>query len=135
MTDGDENWGKVFAVAVVVVMAGLNVVGSKAVARAQTVVVVVVIGILTIFAVATISTIDADLLDPSGYPSVADIVAQRGADVLRVLGLRGDHVHGEGPGRSAAPAATGDVPCARNRDGDLRRGGVGRVRHVDGRLR
>ena len=119
VTDGDETWGKVFAVAVIVVMAGLNVVGSKAVARAQTVVVVVVIGILTIFAVATISTIDADLLDPSGYPSVADIVAQRGPDVLRVLGLRRDHVHGEGPGRPAAPAAARHVPRARDRHGDL----------------
>src|ERR671910_1252932 len=58
VTEGDETWGKVFAVAVVAVMTGLNVVGSKAVARAQTVVVVVVIGILTVFAVATISTID-----------------------------------------------------------------------------
>src|SRR5829696_194559 len=75
VTDGDESWGKVFAVAVVLMMTALNVVGSKAVARAQTVVVVVVIGILTIFAVSTISTIEADLLDPSGYPSFADIVA------------------------------------------------------------
>lgn len=48
MADGNEIWGKAFAVAVVVVMAGLNVVGSRAVARAQTVVVVVVIGILAI---------------------------------------------------------------------------------------
>ena len=55
-TDGDENWAKVFAVAVVVVMTALNVVGSKAVARVQTLVVVVVIGILSIFAVATITT-------------------------------------------------------------------------------
>ena len=53
VTDGDETWAKVFAVAVVVVMTGLNVVGSKAVARVQTVVVVVVIGILSIFAVST----------------------------------------------------------------------------------
>ena len=79
--------GKVFAVAVVVVMAGLNVVGSKAVARAQTVVVVVVIGILTIFAVATISTIDADLLDPSGYPSVADIVGSVALTFFAFLGF------------------------------------------------
>src|ERR687897_2460409 len=41
-TDGNENWAKVFAVGVVVVMTGLNVVGSKAVARVQTLVVVVV---------------------------------------------------------------------------------------------
>jgi amino acid transporter len=87
VTDGDETWGKVFAVAVIVVMSGLNVVGSKAVARAQTVVVIVVIGILTIFAVSTISTIDADLLDPSGYPSVADIVASVALTFFAFLGF------------------------------------------------
>jgi amino acid transporter len=87
ITDGDETWGKVFAVAVVVVMTALNVVGSRAVAHAQTVVVVVVIGILTIFAVSTISTIDADLLDPSGYPSVADIVASVALTFFAFLGF------------------------------------------------
>jgi amino acid transporter len=87
VTDGDESWGKVFAVAVILVMTGLNVVGSKAVARAQTVVVVVVIGILTIFAVSTISTIDPDLLDPSGYPSFADIVASVALTFFAFLGF------------------------------------------------
>jgi amino acid transporter len=87
VTDGDESWGKVFAVAVVLMMTALNVVGSKAVARAQTVVVVVVIGILTIFAVSTISTIEADLLDPSGYPSFADIVASVALTFFAFLGF------------------------------------------------
>jgi amino acid transporter len=86
-TDGDETWSKVFAVAVVIVMSGLNIIGSKAVARAQTVVVVVVIGILTIFAVATISTIDPDLLAPSGYPSFADIVASVALTFFAFLGF------------------------------------------------
>ena len=85
--DGSEAWGKVFAVAVVVLMLGLNVVGSKAVARVQTIVVVVVIGILTVFAVSTISTIDADLLDPSGYPSVADIVGSVALTFFAFLGF------------------------------------------------
>jgi amino acid transporter len=87
VADGDESWGKVFAVAVVLMMTALNVVGSKAVARAQTVVVVVVIGILTIFAVSTISTIEADLLDPSGYPSFADIVASVALTFFAFLGF------------------------------------------------
>ena len=46
-------------------MAVLNVVGSQAVARVQTVVVVVVIGILSLFAVTTLANIDLDLLKPS----------------------------------------------------------------------
>ena len=48
----------------------LNIVGSQAVARAQTVVVFVVIGILTVFAVATLANLDPDLLAFSGYPPV-----------------------------------------------------------------
>ena len=36
----------------------------------QTVVVIVVIGILTLFAVATLANIDLDLLAFSGYPSL-----------------------------------------------------------------
>ncbi len=47
VADGSTAWVKVFAVLVVVVMSGLNILGSRAVARAQTIVVVVVVGILT----------------------------------------------------------------------------------------
>ena len=86
-TDGDENWAKVFAVAVVVVMTALNVVGSKAVARVQTLVVVVVIGILSIFAVSTLANIDPDLLAPSKYPSVADIIASIALTFFAFLGF------------------------------------------------
>src|SRR5690349_15234686 len=42
VADGDTAWIKLFAVLVVVVMSLLNILGSKAVARAQTVVVIVV---------------------------------------------------------------------------------------------
>ena len=64
----NADWVKPFAVLVLIVMASLNVLGSQAVAKAQTVVVVVVIGILLVFSIATLSTIDIDLLSISGYP-------------------------------------------------------------------
>ena len=51
VADGSAAWVKVFAVLIVVAMTLLNVVGSQAVARVQTVVVFVVIGILALFAV------------------------------------------------------------------------------------
>jgi amino acid transporter len=85
--DGDDVWIKVFAVAVVLVMSLLNVLGSQAVARAQTVVVVVVIGILTVFAVATLSDLDADLLAFSGYPGIADIVSSVALTFFAFLGF------------------------------------------------
>jgi amino acid transporter len=86
-TDGGENWAKVFAVGVIVVMTGLNIVGSQAVARVQTLVVVVVIGILSIFAVSTLANIDLDLLSPSIYPSVSDIIASVALTFFAFLGF------------------------------------------------
>ena len=66
--DGDGGWTKAFAVLVVVVMTILNVLGSQVVAKAQTLVVIVVIGILTIFAVTTLANLDPDLFAFSGLP-------------------------------------------------------------------
>ncbi len=87
VADGDEGWVKVFAVVIVVAMTVVNVVGSRAVARAQTVVVVVVIGSLAVFAVASLSNIDLDLLAFSGYPSFNDIVASVALTFFAFLGF------------------------------------------------
>ena len=83
----NPDWTKLFAVLVVVVMAGLNVLGSQAVAKVQTLVVVVVIGILTVFSVATLANIDIDLLAVSGYPSVAQIVSSVALTFFAFLGF------------------------------------------------
>ncbi len=85
--DGEDAWIKVFAVAVVLVMALLNVLGSQAVARVQTVVVVVVIGILTVFSFATLAEMNTDLLAFSGYPGVADIVSSVALTFFAFLGF------------------------------------------------
>ena len=55
---GNAAWVKIFAVALLVVMTLLNVAGSTFVARVQSLVVVVVIGILALFAVVTIANIE-----------------------------------------------------------------------------
>jgi amino acid transporter len=85
--DGTGDWTKVFAVLVVVVMSLLNVLGSQVVARAQTVVVVVVIGILTIFAVATLANLDPALLAFSGYPSLREVVSSVALTFFAFLGF------------------------------------------------
>ncbi len=87
VADGSTAWVKVFAVLVVVVMSGLNILGSRAVARAQTIVVVVVVGILTVFAVTTLANLDADLLAFSGYPPLADIVSSVALTFFAFLGF------------------------------------------------
>lgn len=86
-TDDSAVWAKVFAGLIVIAMAGLNIVGSTVVARAQSVIVVVVIGSLTLFAVATIANMDTSLLAPSTYPPVRDIVSSVALTFFAFLGF------------------------------------------------
>ena len=83
----NADWVKPFAVLVIIVMTGLNILGSQTVARAQTVVVIVVVGILTVFAVATLSNLGPHLLAFSGYPSFADIVSSVALTFFAFLGF------------------------------------------------
>ncbi len=85
--DGGEAWIKVFAVLVLVVMTFLNVAGSQAVARAQTVVVYVVLSILVVFAVTTLANLEPSLLAASGYPPFRDIIASVALTFFAFLGF------------------------------------------------
>ena len=85
--DGGGTAVKVFAALLIVAMTALNVRGSQAVARAQTVVVIVVLTMLSTFAVATIANLDTDLLAPSGYPSITDIVSSVALTFFAFLGF------------------------------------------------
>jgi amino acid transporter len=87
VADGSEAWLKVFAVLIVVAMTVLNVVGSRAVAKVQTLIVIVVIGILSLFAVTTLANINFDLLAFSGYPSLQDIVSSVALTFFAFLGF------------------------------------------------
>src|SRR5260370_1037571 len=71
MLTGKESavWIKVFAAAIIIVMTGVNIVGSQLVANAQTVIVYIVLSILTLFAVVTLVNLNPHLLAPSGYPA------------------------------------------------------------------
>lgn len=86
-TDGNEAWIKVFAVLLVLAMTMLNIAGSQAVARTQTLIVYVVLTILTLFAVTTLANINFDLLAFSGYPSLRDIVASVALTFFAFLGF------------------------------------------------
>src|SRR3954470_23465008 len=72
---GDPATVKALAVVLVIVMTGLNIAGSTLVAKVQSLIVFVVIGILAFFAVVTISEIDPALIAPSTYPGIRDIVS------------------------------------------------------------
>jgi amino acid transporter len=83
----NADWVSGFAVLVVLVMTVLNILGSHVVARAQTLVVIVVVGILTVFSVATLSNIDTSLLAFSGYPSFGQIVSSVALTFFAFLGF------------------------------------------------
>ena len=87
LTDGSSKWVKVFAVLLIAVMTLLNVFGSRAVANAQTVVVIVVIGCLSVFAIATLTNLHPHLLAPSGYPPFKDIISSVALTFFAFLGF------------------------------------------------
>ena len=86
-TSGNTAWAKVFSVLVLVVMSFLNVVGSKAVARVQTAIVFVVVGILVFFAVVTLANIHPSYLSPAHYPSTKEIVSSVALTFFAFLGF------------------------------------------------
>jgi amino acid transporter len=86
-TGDNAGWAKAFAVLVLLGMTGLNVIGSQVVAKTQSVVVVVVIGILVVFSVVTIANMDPHLLAPSAYPPFKDIVSAVALTFFAFLGF------------------------------------------------
>ncbi|HMN26503.1 MAG TPA: amino acid permease, partial [Caldilineaceae bacterium] len=86
-TGGDVMWTKIFAAVIIIVMTGVNIVASQVVVRAQTVIVVVVIGSLALFSVVTLLNINPQLLAPAGYPPLRDIFASVALTFFAFLGF------------------------------------------------
>ena len=84
---GADWWDNVFASAIVVAMALIVVVGPQLVAKAQSLIVFIMVGILGVFVAVTLPSIDFDLLAFSGYPSVSDIVASVALTFFAFLGF------------------------------------------------
>ncbi|MEV6300595.1 APC family permease [Actinoplanes sp. NPDC051861] len=78
---------KIFAALIIVLMTVVNVIGSTLVARAQTVIVYVVLSILVIFAVVTLADLNPDLLAPASYPPAQDIVSSVALTFFAFLGF------------------------------------------------
>jgi amino acid transporter len=83
----NQAWAKVFAALIIIVMTGLNIMGAQLVARAQTVVVYVVLGILSLFAIVTLVNMNPSLFAPSGYPPLKDIVSSVALTFFAFLGF------------------------------------------------
>ena len=85
--EGNAAWIKVFAALIIIVATAVNIVGSGLVAKAQTVIVYVVLGILAFFAVVTLVNMHPSLLAPSGYPPLRDIVSGVALTFFAFLGF------------------------------------------------
>jgi amino acid transporter len=86
-THDDAVWAKTFGVLLILVMTGLNAIGSTAVARVQSVIVTIVLVILVLFAVVTIANWDPALLAPAGYPDWRRIVSSVALTFFAFLGF------------------------------------------------
>jgi len=85
--NNDPTAAKIFAVVIVAAMTALNVAGSTFVARVQSLIVFIVVGILAIFAVVTIANMNPSLLSPSNYPGPRDIVSSVALTFFAFLGF------------------------------------------------
>jgi amino acid transporter len=80
-------WDNLFTSAVVIAMAAINIVGSRVVDRAQSLIVVVLLAVFAIFIAVTIVDADWSLLSFSGYPSFSDILASVALTFFAYLGF------------------------------------------------
>jgi amino acid transporter len=80
-------WDNLFTSAIVLAMAGLSIVGSGVVDKAQSLIVVTLLVVFAVFIAVTIVDIDFDLLAFSTYPSFADIVASVALTFFAYLGF------------------------------------------------
>jgi amino acid transporter len=80
-------WDNLFTTLIVLAMAGVNLVGSKIVDRAQSVIVLVLLGVFAVFIAVTLVDIDWSLLAFSGYPSFDQIIASVALTFFAYLGF------------------------------------------------
>ena len=80
-------WDNAFTSAVVVALAAINMVGSRVVDKAQTLIVVLLLVVFAVFIAVTIVDIDPDLLAFSGYPSFSKILASVALTFFAYLGF------------------------------------------------
>jgi amino acid transporter len=85
--DAAPVWGHVLTSAVIVGVAAINIVGSSLVDRLQSIIVVILLAVFAVFIVATLTSLDATLLDPETYPPALDIVSSIALTFFAYLGF------------------------------------------------
>jgi amino acid transporter len=85
--DSGSGWDNLFTSAIVLGMAAVNLVGSRIVDRAQSLIVIVLLAVFAVFIAVTVVDIDFDLLAFSDYPAFSDIVASVALTFFAYLGF------------------------------------------------
>jgi amino acid transporter len=85
--DAGPAWDNIFTTLVIAGTLGLNLIGSSVVDRAQSAIVVLLLGVFAIFIAVTIADADWGLLAFSGYPAFSDIVASVALTFFAYLGF------------------------------------------------
>ncbi len=76
-----------FTAAVIVVVAGIQIMGAEAISKIQSLIVVILLAVFAVFIVVTVSEMDAELLSPSLYPPAFDIISSVALTFFAYLGF------------------------------------------------
>ena len=85
--DAASGWDNVFTSAIIVGMAAVNLIGSRVVDRAQSVIVILLLAVFAVFIAVTVADVDLDLLAVSTYPSFSTILASVALTFFAYLGF------------------------------------------------
>ena len=83
----ERHSGDLFAAGVIVVVAAVQILGADAIAKVQSVIMVILIAVFAVFIAVTLGQMDAELLSPSLYPSAFDIVSSIALTFFAYLGF------------------------------------------------
>ncbi|WP_137875763.1 APC family permease [Rhodococcus sp. Q] len=85
--DDSVAWSRILTVAVVLVVAAVNIFGAKLLDRVQTTIVVLLLAVFAVFVVVTLAQVDPALLARSTYPPAVDIVSSVALTFFAYLGF------------------------------------------------
>ena len=123
--DDSTTWSKVLTIAVVLLVAVVNIAGAKFIDRVQSLIVMVLLAVFAVFIVVTLAQVDPELLAPDDLPADHGHRLERCPDILRLPGLHRHQLHRRRPARSGPQPAPGHVPRTRHHHRALRLIAVG----------
>ena len=85
--DNSVTWSKVLTIAVVLLVAVVNIAGARFIDRVQSLIVIVLLAVFAVFIVVTLLQVDPELLAPETYPPTTDIVSSVALTFFAYLGF------------------------------------------------